>query len=121
MKAIGKLGNEPRFHQIVVAYCSDHVLITTLLLPHGISPLDSRLFSASLDHSIYFHRPFRADEWLLYEMNCTVTSAGRGLAFGRFFDKDGRLVVSTVQEGLIRIREKDSSHSHKQNAQAAKL
>jgi len=106
MKAVGALSDDQRVHQMVAAYCSDYSLVGTLLLPHGITPSDPRLYSTSLDHCMYFHHPFRTDEWLLYDLNTTITSKGRGLAFGRFFDSKGTLVCSTVQEGLVRLRHK---------------
>jgi len=132
MKAMGKLSDDPRVHQIVAAYCSDYSLVGTLLLPHGVSIYDPKLISASLDHCMYFHQPFRTDEWLLYELNTTVTSSGRGLAFGKFYDSKGNLVCSTVQEGLIRLRvpklladkernEKDDTETVKEDSSRAKL
>ena len=77
-------------------------LLDTTLLPHGISWHDDVVQMASLDHAMWFHRPFRADEWLLYDQSTPSTSNARGLAEGRIFTADGRLAVSVVQEGLIR-------------------
>ncbi|KAJ3014954.1 Acyl-CoA thioesterase 8 [Thoreauomyces humboldtii] len=104
MRAKGKLPDDPAFHNCVAAYCSDHYLLTTSLLAHGITGFSNPRLSmlASLDHSVWFHAPFRADEWLLYEMESSRTIAGRGLCFGRIFTRDGRLVVSTAQEGVVR-------------------
>ncbi|MPW45873.1 acyl-CoA thioesterase II [Acinetobacter guerrae] len=91
-------------HQAIVAFYSDFTLMTTSLKPHGLSYLSPSLQCASIDHAIYFHRPVRADEWMLYDMDATVTSNSRGLNFGRMW-QNGQLVCSTVQEGLIRLRE----------------
>ena len=77
-------------------------LLDTNLLPHGISWTDDRVQMASLDHAMWFHRPFRADEWLLYDQDTPAASDGRGLARGFFFTPTGDLAVSVVQEGLIR-------------------
>ncbi|MDR3041351.1 MAG: acyl-CoA thioesterase II [Acinetobacter pittii] len=91
-------------HQAIVAFYSDFTLMTTALRPHGLSYISPRLQCASIDHAIYFHRPLRADEWMLYDMEATVSAASRGLNFGRMW-QNGQLVCSTVQEGLIRLRE----------------
>ncbi len=91
-------------HQAIVAFYSDFIFMTTSLRPHGLSYLTPNLQCASLDHAIYFHRPLRADEWMLYDMEATVTNSSRGLNFGRMW-QNGQLVCSTVQEGLIRLRE----------------
>lgn len=100
----GHIGDEPALHQAMVAFASDYALMGTGLMPHGISFMTPNLQAASLDHSIYFHRPVRADEWLLYDMKAPVTSAARGLNHGQMW-QNGQLVVSTVQEGLMRLRE----------------
>ncbi|WP_151819365.1 acyl-CoA thioesterase [Acinetobacter seifertii] len=91
-------------HQAIVAFYSDFTLMTTALRPHGLSYISPSLQCASIDHAIYFHRPLRADEWMLYDMKATVSAASRGLNFGRMW-QNGQLVCSTVQEGLIRLRE----------------
>lgn len=91
-------------HQAIVAFYSDFTLMTTSLRPHGLSYISPSLQCASIDHAIYFHRPLRADEWMLYDMEATVSAASRGLNFGRMW-QNGQLVCSTVQEGLIRLRE----------------
>ncbi|KAJ3180022.1 Acyl-CoA thioesterase 8 [Geranomyces variabilis] len=105
MRAKGKLPDDPAFHNCVAAYCSDHYLLTTSILAHGITAFSNPRLNmlASLDHAVWFHAPFRADEWLLYEMESSRTIAGRGLSFGRIFTRDGRLVVSTAQEGVVRV------------------
>jgi acyl-CoA thioesterase-2 len=87
----------------VLAYASDLTLLSVSLVPHGLFIGDPRLQPASLDHAMWFHRPFRADEWLLYDQLSPSASGGRGLATGRLFTRDGRLVASVVQEGLIRV------------------
>ncbi len=91
-------------HQAILAFYSDFTLMTTALRPHGLSYISPSLQCASIDHAIYFHRPLRADEWMLYDMEATVSAASRGLNFGRMW-QNGQLVCSTVQEGLIRLRE----------------
>jgi len=104
LKTIGRLPDDPALHRYLLAYASDHSLITTALLPHGISWLTPRMQVASLDHVMYFHQPFRVDEWLLYALDSPAAHGARGLARGRVFTRDGRLVASTTQEGLIRRR-----------------
>jgi acyl-CoA thioesterase-2 len=91
-------------HETMFAYVSDYGLLWTALQPHGIAMGDPRLQIASLDHVIWFHRPFRMDEWLLFAMESTNASGGRGLAHARVYDRNGVLVASVAQEGLIRIR-----------------
>ncbi|HGW3735925.1 TPA: acyl-CoA thioesterase [Acinetobacter baumannii] len=91
-------------HQAIVAFYSDFTLMTTALRPHGLSYISPSLQCASIDHAIYFHRPLRADEWMLYDMEATVSAASRGLNFGRMW-QNGQLVCSAVQEGLMRLRE----------------
>jgi acyl-CoA thioesterase-2 len=100
MRADGRLPDDPLLHACVVAYASDMTLLDTTMLPHGLT--FNREFMASLDHAMWFHRPLRADEWLLYDQQSPTASGARGLAFGSIFSHDGRLVVSVVQEGLIR-------------------
>ena len=80
-------------------------LISATLVPHGRSTESTELQVASLDHSIWFHRPFRADEWWLYDQASPAAAGGRGLALARVFTQEGRLVASVAQEGLIRVRE----------------
>lgn len=91
-------------HQAIVAFYSDFTLMTTALRPHGLSYLSPSLQCASIDHTLYFHRPLRADDWMLYDMEATVSASSRGLNFGRMW-QNGQLVCSTVQEGLMRLRE----------------
>ena len=104
IKAAGTLGDDPVMHAAVLAYASDLTLLSAAVLPHGTYIGDPRLTPASLDHAMWFHRPFRADEWLLYDQVSPSASGGRGLATGRIFTADGHLVASVVQEGLLRLR-----------------
>ncbi len=104
LKTVGRLPDDPALHRYLLAYASDHSLITTALLPHGITWLSSGMQIASLDHVMWFHQPFRVDEWLLYVLDSPAAHGGRGLARGRIFTRDGRLVASVMQEGLIRQR-----------------
>ncbi len=104
MKTHEQLPDDPALHQALIAFASDYALMGTGLMPHGISFMTPNLQAASLDHSIYFHRAARADDWLLYDMDATVTSNARGLNYGRMW-QNGELAVSTIQEGLMRLRE----------------
>jgi acyl-CoA thioesterase-2 len=104
MRASGRLPDDPAAHRAVLAYLSDITLIDTVLAAHGHSIFDSSLQVASLDHALWFHRQFRADEWLLYAQDSPSSGSARGLARGLLFSQDGRLVASVVQEGLIRRR-----------------
>jgi acyl-CoA thioesterase II len=102
-RANGKLPDDPLLHACVVAYASDMTLLDTTMLPHGlIWEEEGKGSQASLDHAMWFHRPFRADDWLLYDQESPSASGARGLATGTIFTRDGTLVVSVVQEGLIR-------------------
>lgn len=92
-------------HRVLLAYASDFHLIGTATLPHGISYLTDHVQMASLDHALWFHRPFRVDEWLLYSFDSPTAQGGRGLARGQIFSRDGVLVASSAQEGLIRVRQ----------------
>jgi acyl-CoA thioesterase-2 len=102
-RADGALPDDPVLHACVVTYASDMTVLDTSLLPHGADAMDRQLFMASLDHAMWFHRPFRADEWLLYDQDSPSASGGRGLARGLMYTHAGDLVASVVQEGLIRI------------------
>jgi acyl-CoA thioesterase-2 len=103
IKADGVLPDDPLLHACVVTYASDMSLIDAMLKPHAISWDDGGFMVASLDHCMWFHREFRADEWLLYDTESPVATGGRGLARGFLFSRDGELKVSMVQEGLSRI------------------
>jgi len=100
----GALGEDPLLHRAAFTYASDMTLLNSTLVPHGIDVGHPKMQSASLDHTIWFHRPFRADEWLLYDQVSPSASGARGLGIGRVFAQDGRLVASVAQEGLIRHR-----------------
>ncbi len=102
VRADGRLPDSTLVHQCVAAYASDMTLLKAAALPHGISWSDGAHMVASLDHAMWFHRPLRADEWLLYDQQSPVAGGARGFCTGRLFDRAGRLVVSVVQEGLIR-------------------
>ena len=103
MRADGTLPDDPLLHACVVAYASDMTLLDSILLAHGVSWDDPRLMGASLDHAMWFHRPFRADDWLLYDQDSPSAHGARGLAYGRIFTRDGTHVVSVMQEGLLRL------------------
>lgn len=98
------VGDEPQLHRAMLAYASDFHLIGTASLPHGISFLQKNVQVASLDHALWYHRPFRVDQWLLYACDSPSAQGARGLARGMIFTEDGKLVASTAQEGLIRVR-----------------
>ncbi len=100
-----KLGDDPVLHQAAFTYASDMTLLGSALVPHGLHISHPKLQSASLDHTIWFHRPFRADQWLLYDQVSPSASGSRGLALGRVFTEEGALVASVAQEGLIRLRD----------------
>ena len=104
IRATGKLGDDFSLHQCVLAYASDFTLLDTALIAHGRFVFDPTLMLASLDHAIWFHRRFRADDWLLYAQDSPTSGAGRAFCRGTFFTRDGELVASTAQEGLIRLR-----------------
>ena len=101
------IGDDPALHRAVLAYASDMGLLGTSMLPHGVGWMSPQMQTASLDHSLWLHEPFRADEWLLYTMDSPWAGHARGFNRGRVFTADGRLVASAAQEGLIRLR---SSH-----------
>ena len=102
-RAEGTMPDEPILHQAVLAYASDYGLLGTALLPHGLSFLMRRVQAASLDHAVWFHRPFRVDEWLLYAMDAPAAAGARGFARGSIFTRGGETVASTAQEGLLRM------------------
>jgi len=105
IRAAGTLPDgDPALHQSVLAYASDFGFMGTAMLPHGLSFLQPHVQAASLDHAMWFYRPFRADEWLLFAMESPVAAHARGLNRGLFFRRDGTLVAAVVQEGLMRIR-----------------
>jgi acyl-CoA thioesterase II len=103
LRADGVLPDDPVLHACIVTYASDMTLLDTTVLPHGLSWDDPGLQMASLDHAMWFHRPFRADGWLLYDQITPSTCDARGLATGSIFTESGELVISVVQEGMIRM------------------
>lgn len=103
-RAIDPVPDDPRIHQALLAYASDFELLIAALLPHGVSPRKGEVFGASLDHALWLHRPFRIDEWLLYDIHSPNACNGRGLSWGKIYSRDGRLVASVAQEGLLRRR-----------------
>jgi len=104
LRTVDRLPDDRDLHQSILAYVSDYGLLTTTLQPHRIHFTDMNLQMASIDHAMWFHRPFRVDEWLLCEYEAISTSNSRGLARGAIYQRDGRLVATTIQEGLVRIR-----------------
>jgi acyl-CoA thioesterase-2 len=104
MRADGRLPDEQLLHVCVLTYASDITLLDSVLARHGVYWDLDRVLGASLDHALWFHRPFRADEWFLYDSTSPTASGARGLATGRFFARDGSLIATVVQEGLLRIR-----------------
>ena len=105
-RTISPLPDDQIVHQAILAYASDYGFLPTSLLAHGVSYYDPRLQIASLDHTLWMHRPFRADEWLLYVMDSPSAAGARGFVHGSVYTQDGTLVASVAQEGLIRLREK---------------
>ena len=103
-RVISELPPEPWIHQAILAYASDYGLLTTALQPHGIGFRTKGLQLASLDHSLWLHRRFRADEWLLYAMDSPVMTGARGFVRGAIYSRGGDLVASVAQEGLLRMR-----------------
>lgn len=103
VRAQGPLPPDPLLHDCVLAYASDFSLLSTALLPHGRSWLSQDLAVASIDHALWFHRPLRIDDWLLYAMDSPTAQGGRGFSRGQFFDRQGRLVASVAQENLMRF------------------
>ena len=104
LKANGKMPGDLRIHRYLLAYASDFNFLPTALQPHGVSFLSKGMQVVTIDHSMWFHHDFRLDDWLLYEVESNVASDGRGLVRGKVFTRNGKLVASTIQEGLIRQR-----------------
>jgi acyl-CoA thioesterase-2 len=104
IRTTGPLPDEPAIHQCVLAYASDMTLLDAALIPHGRTVFEPTIMAASLDHAMWFHRPFRADDWLLYAQDSPNAAGARGFARGLIFARDGTLVASVAQEGLIRER-----------------
>jgi acyl-CoA thioesterase II len=108
VRAAHALPDDPAVHRAALAYLSDMTLLDTAIAAHGRTLFDGSVQVASLDHALWFHRPFRADEWLLYAQDSPNSGGSRGLARGLLYTRDGRLVASVAQEGLIRLREPKS-------------
>jgi acyl-CoA thioesterase-2 len=104
LRAAGTLPADPLLHAAIVTYASDMTLFDAILAPHGIRWEDEDFMAASLDHCMWFHRPVVADQWLLFDEASPTAAGARGLASGRLYDRSGQLMVSVVQEGLIRLR-----------------
>jgi acyl-CoA thioesterase-2 len=104
-KAIAELPDDLLLHQCVLAYASDLTLLDASLGEHGLTWFDPKLMVASLDHAMWFHRPFRADRWLLYATESPSTAGARGTNFGHVFSEDGKLVATVAQENLMRVTE----------------
>jgi acyl-CoA thioesterase II len=104
LRAVAALPSDPALHAYLLAYASDHSFVSTALLPHGVTWLTPGMQVASVDHVMWFHRAVRVDEWLLYAIDSPSAHGSRGLVRGRIFTKEGLLVASTAQEGLIRRR-----------------
>ncbi|MCC4308019.1 acyl-CoA thioesterase II [Alcanivorax marinus] len=102
IRATGLDSDDPLLHQALLAYVSDHSLMGAALLPHGVTFLSRDMQVASLDHTLWFHRPVRFDDWLFYDMESPIAQGGRGFTRGRIFNRAGELVASVAQEGLIR-------------------
>lgn len=102
MKADEVLAGDVNLNQTILAYASDYHFLSTALQPHGISVKDKQLRMATIDHAMWFHHPFNFDDWLLYSADSPFSGGGRGLVKGQFFDRSGKLVASTMQEGLMR-------------------
>ena len=103
-RAAAPLADDPVLHRCVLAYASDMTMIDTVLGRHGRNMFDARMMIASLDHTIWFHRPFRADDWLLYAQHSPSAAKARGLTFGHIYSRTGELIASVAQEGLIRVK-----------------
>jgi acyl-CoA thioesterase-2 len=108
VRLIDGIPDDPILHRSLLAYVSDFHLIGTSTFPHGLSYLSRDMHMASLDHAMWFHRPFRVDEWLLYSCDSPSAHGARGLARGSFYTRNGVLVASTAQEGLIRLVDKET-------------
>ncbi len=107
IRSSGALPDDPAVHQCLLAYASDWGLLSTSLRPHGVSIMSRAVQTASLDHAMWFHRDFRIDDWLLYVTDSPSAQSARGFTRGEVFTRDGRLVASTAQEGLIRKRKQE--------------
>ncbi|MDH3991130.1 MAG: acyl-CoA thioesterase II, partial [Gammaproteobacteria bacterium] len=111
IKTVDGLPDEQSLHQNLLAYVSDYELLGTSTLPHGLPFGQGRVMMASLDHALWFHRDVRVDDWLLYSMDSPNSSGARGFARGQFFNREGALVASSTQEGLVRVLAEDATHT----------
>ncbi len=102
-RAIAPLPDDPIVHRALLAYASDHGLLRAAMRPHGLSFISGQVRPASLDHAMWFHRDFRLDDWLLYSIDSPSAGGARGLCRGSIYTRDGRLVASTAQEGMLRV------------------
>ena len=109
MRAKGQMTDEKKWHQLSLAYASDYNLLTTALLPHGLAGNFTDVMLASLDHAMWFHRDFRMDDWLLYAIDSPSAAGARGFTRGNIFDRNGKLVASVCQEGLLRLKQPDAN------------
>ena len=105
IRASGSIGEDPLMHRAVLAFASDMALLSTCMQPHGVSWMTRQMQSASLDHAVWFHDDVRMDDWLLYSTDSPWSGGARGFNRGQLFTRDGKLVASTAQEGLIRLRD----------------
>lgn len=105
LRATGELPDDPLLHTAILAYASDYTVLEPTLRRHGITWSDERLRAASLDHSMWFHRTARVDEWILYSETSPSAIGGRGLNFGHMFTRDGALIASVAQEGMVRVKQ----------------
>jgi acyl-CoA thioesterase-2 len=103
-RAVDRLPDDERLHRRLLAYMSDYFLLDTATLPHGSALQGNSIVMASIDHAMWFHRPLRVDDWLLYAVESPSASGARGFARAGVYARDGRLVASTAQEGLVRLR-----------------
>lgn len=104
-RVVAPIGDDPAIHRAVLAYASDMALMATSMMPHGVNWMTQGMQSASLDHALWLHEPVRADEWMLYATDSPWAGHGRGMNRGSIFARDGRLIASVAQEGLIRLRQ----------------
>lgn len=104
LKTIGPLPDDPPLHRAALAYASDYSILEPILRRHGVAWATPGLRAASLDHAMWWHRPGRVDEWLLYVQDSPNSRGGRGLSFGRIYSRDGLLLASVAQEGMVRVR-----------------
>ena len=109
IKAIGTLPDDPNLHRAALAYASDYSILESIFRRHGISWSTPGLTAASLDHAMWWHRPGRVDEWMLYVQESPTAVGGRGLSLGRIYDRAGRLLASVAQEGMVRVPQRPAS------------